>query len=354
MKSIAVLGGTHFIGHHLVNSLHEQGNQVTIFNRGITVPPSPLPKGIKQINGNRNNPIDYGMLFCDEFDVVFDLSGYNTSHIEPIVRNYKSRIGHYIFCSTSSVYKVQTRNTINERSPRIFKENTYGGDKALAEECLLKEFKTHNFPITIFRPHAVIGPYDKGEPTHQACIIFYKLTHSLPIAALGGGKVWFNFLYVNDLVNSFILAMNTKDSYGEVYGMAGDETKSEVDFYNLCGQVSSREPKVHFVENLASQDVHLVRHCQTPPHMTIDNTKVKNELGLKFTPLKLALEQTYSWFELNPKHFGPPSSRGERYFLNNRPIPTYVKFYWKIADKIVRWFKKRASKLFRKVGSHVF
>lgn len=350
MKTIAVLGGTHFIGHHLVNALHAQGHQITIFNRGITVPPSPLPEGIKQINGNRNNYTDYKRLFCDEFDVVFDLSGYNTSHIEPIVQNYKSKIGHYIFCSTSCVYQTQTRNPINEGSLRIFKKNTYGGEKALAEELLLHEFTTHNFPITIFRPHAVFGPYDKGIPTHQACIIFHKLSHSLQIAVLAEGKVLVNFLYVKDLVNSFILAMNTKEAYGEVYGIAGDEIKSELEFFNLCGKVCFHKPIVHFVENLAPEDAHLVRHCRTPPHVVIDNAKVKNELGLKFTPLKLALEQTYSWFEQNPKHFGPPPSRGEHYFLNNRPIPTYIKFFWKKTDKIIKWLRKRAPKLIRKVG----
>ena len=89
--------------------------------------------------GNRNNPKDFQKLFCKNFDVVFDLSGYNESHILPIVRDYQSNIGHYIFCSTSSVYKTSSSGLLDEESPRDFTRNTYGGDKACTEELLLSE-----------------------------------------------------------------------------------------------------------------------------------------------------------------------------------------------------------------------
>ena len=139
---IFVTGCAGFIGYHLLMNLLSHGHQITIFNRGITQTPIPLPEEVEVIVGNRNCPKDYQKLFCKEFDVVFDLSGYNKSHILPIVRDYQSSIGHYIFCSTSSVYKTSTPGLLDEESPLDFTRNTYGGNKALAEELLLSACKT--------------------------------------------------------------------------------------------------------------------------------------------------------------------------------------------------------------------
>jgi len=87
-----------------------------------------MPEEIEVIAGNRNSSKDYQKLFCKEFDVVFDLSGYNEKHILPIVQDYQSSIGQYIFCSTSSVYKTSASGLFDEESPRDFTGNTYGGN----------------------------------------------------------------------------------------------------------------------------------------------------------------------------------------------------------------------------------
>ena len=70
VKKIALLGGSHFIGYHLMDTLYNSGHDVTIFNRGITDPPKPFPREVKWINGDRNNPKTFASLFEKEFDVV--------------------------------------------------------------------------------------------------------------------------------------------------------------------------------------------------------------------------------------------------------------------------------------------
>ena len=64
LKKIALLGGTHFIGYHLLRNLFSRGYQITIFNRGITQPPTPLSEEVEVVIGNRNNPKDFQKLFC--------------------------------------------------------------------------------------------------------------------------------------------------------------------------------------------------------------------------------------------------------------------------------------------------
>ena len=105
MKKIALLGGSRFIGFHLLSALCQHGHDVTVFNRQLSQPPAPFPKGIRFVKGDRNHPQDLEGLFDENFDVVFDISGSKPAHVEPIVRGCRSRIGHYIFLSSGSVYK---------------------------------------------------------------------------------------------------------------------------------------------------------------------------------------------------------------------------------------------------------
>ena len=64
---------------------------------------------------------------------------------------------------------------MTEENPRIFLNNTYGGDKALTEDLLLNSKKV--FPVTVFRPQGVIGPYDP----RFVGLIFYRIINRLPI-----------------------------------------------------------------------------------------------------------------------------------------------------------------------------
>lgn len=326
-----MLGGSRFIGYHLLCALYRQGHEITVFNRAITVPPAPFPPGIKFIRGDRSDSNDLRKVFCKEFDVVFDLSGYTLNHVETIVQNYRSSIGHYIFCSTSSVYKIPPPCPVDEESPHTLTVNTYGGDKALVEELLLKQSKENRWPITILRPQGVFGPYD----AYQAWFVFYRLIHSISISMRIKNNCRINLLYVDDLVEAFLLAMNSIISHGEVYCVAGNDITSQLEFIELCGRVSSHKPVLHFVDKPVYDGLK-VGVPWLEYDLVADNSKIKRDLGLNFTPLETALCKTLSWLLRNPHHPGYRSFRGEYYVLRNRTIPKFVKIYWKLIDSNTR------------------
>jgi len=298
MKKIAILGGSHFIGVHLLFALYQQGHYVTLYNRNLRTPPVPYPKDIEIIKGDRNNPEDLKRLFHKEFDVVFDLSGYTLKHVQPIALNYHSSIGHYLFCSTPTVYKIPTPNPYNEQAPRTFDENTYGGDKALVEELLFSQYKNNQWPITIFRPQGVFGPYD----TWQAGFIYYRLMHSLPIFVYPENKCRMNPLFVDDFVTALLLAMENSISYGSVYGVAGDDIVSNLEFIELCGKVSSYKPNLHSKDIPISYENYETGRSWFEHDIVADCSKLKTELGVKFTSLDIALNKTFVWLKENPSH----------------------------------------------------
>ena len=108
----------------MLSKLIKDGHNITIFNRQLSVPPAPFPRATIFVRGNRNHSHDLEHLFEQRYDAIIDISGFTPDHVEPIIKKYSSRIGHYIFISTTSVFKTPPPpNPMTEESPRIFLSN---------------------------------------------------------------------------------------------------------------------------------------------------------------------------------------------------------------------------------------
>ena len=333
MKRVALLGGSRFIGYHLLLALLKKEHKITLYNRGESCPPSPFPDNVEIIKGNRNRPKDLNRLFNKDYDVVFDLSGYTSSHIEPIINRFQPRIGHYIFCSTTAVYSRTQNSPLNEESSRDFTSNTYGGEKALAEDLLMNKSKETNWPVTIFRPNMVFGSFDPGPPTRKLRFLFNRINQSLPIPINPENKVRFNLLHVDDLVRAFILASENPNSHNKFYCVASDNYVTELDLIKLSAELCVQKPILHVVND---PDYNELKIGSPWPNeeLLVDNTKIKKDLGINFTKLNITINNTFDWFRKTPNYYGKTEFRGEKYILKNLMVPRRVKLFWKCIDWI--------------------
>jgi 2'-hydroxyisoflavone reductase len=112
---ILILGGTVFLGRHVVQASLARGHDVTLFNRGQTRP-EPFPE-LEKLRGDRDG--DLGALVGRSFDAVVDMSGYVPRIVRATI-DALSDVGHYTFGSTMSVYTetlappVRVRTTSRE------------------------------------------------------------------------------------------------------------------------------------------------------------------------------------------------------------------------------------------------
>ena len=98
---VAVLGGTRFIGPHLVRSLLEKGHQVEVCHRGKTH--GPLPAGVRHVTVDRDIRGQVAeALAHTRPNAVIDMCGYRAQQLEEITRANLGLV-HYIFCSTTAV-----------------------------------------------------------------------------------------------------------------------------------------------------------------------------------------------------------------------------------------------------------
>jgi 2'-hydroxyisoflavone reductase len=144
-----VLGGTKFLGRHVVEQALARGHEVTLFNRGQTLPD--LFPGTEKLRGDREG--DLSALEGRTWDAVVDTSGYVPGTVARTLEALGD-VSHYTFVSTISVYADMS--TPPTESSSLAQDEEYGGLKARCEEVVRERFPDAFVP----RPGLIVGPWD--------------------------------------------------------------------------------------------------------------------------------------------------------------------------------------------------
>lgn len=158
---ILILGGTRFVGRHVVGAALARGHEVTLFNRGLTNPE--LHPDVEKLRGDRGS--DLTALEGRSFDVVFDVAGYLPRHVRLSTEELHARTSFYVYVSSISVYSDFSRVGIDEGAPleRLEDVNSedigkdYGALKVRCEEIVAATFGDR---CLIVRPGVIVGPHD--------------------------------------------------------------------------------------------------------------------------------------------------------------------------------------------------
>jgi nucleoside-diphosphate-sugar epimerase len=170
--NILILGGTGFTGPEQVEYAIARGHRVTLFNRNKTRPDFFKGRVAEELIGDLNN--DTSALQGKKFDVVID----NPTTFPAWVRNAGKYLAgntkHYMFISTTSVYRDESQIGIDENSPTtpmppdldpytLDPPNAtrfYGALKTRAEQEVAILYPGMH---TIIRPCLIVGPLDRTD-----------------------------------------------------------------------------------------------------------------------------------------------------------------------------------------------
>jgi 2'-hydroxyisoflavone reductase len=158
---LLVLGGTRFLGRHLVDAAQARGHQTTLFNRGRTAPA--LFAGVEQLRGERDGDLEPLRGRC--WDAVVDTCGYLPRVVRRSAQALRDGVGRYLFVSSISVYADasapgQDEHAARSRLPATECEdlaNHYGALKAACEDEVQATFAER---AILLRPGLIVGPFD--------------------------------------------------------------------------------------------------------------------------------------------------------------------------------------------------
>jgi 2'-hydroxyisoflavone reductase len=142
---LLILGGTVFLGRHVVDAALARGHDVTIYTRGRH---GTGPDGVAHIAGDR---ADVTPLRDASWDAAIDTSGYDPDHVDA---SSSLDIGHYVFVSSCNAYPDWPDKPVDEDSPTWTEGEGYGPDKAASERHVLARGGA------VVRAGLIVGPHD--------------------------------------------------------------------------------------------------------------------------------------------------------------------------------------------------
>ncbi len=163
--SILILGGTGFIGPHMVERALGRGHTVTLFNRGRTN--AGLFPQVETLIGDRDGQLD--ALQGRRFDAVIDNSGYVPRHVRDSATLLSGQADQYLFISSISAYadfaqagitEDYALGTMPDETVETVTGETYGPMKALCEGAVSDAFAGR---ATLVRPGYIVGPGDRTD-----------------------------------------------------------------------------------------------------------------------------------------------------------------------------------------------
>ena len=312
---LLILGGTAFVGRHLVETALARGHEVTLFNRGRRNPD--LFPDLERLRGAR--PDDLGALRGRTWDAAIDTSGYTPHAVAASAGLLAQAVAHYTFVSTLSVYDEPLLPGTDEASPvrRLPAElqsteevsgETYGPLKVLAEQAA--EAAMPGRVLTV-RSGLIVGPYDPSD----------RFTY-WPARVARGGEVLapdrperaVQFTDVRDLAG-WMLDMAAARRTG-VFNSTGPERRLTMgEVLETCRAVSGSDAQFTWVDEKTLLDHHVASYTELPLWVPREiegfgqfNNRKAIGAGLSFRPLAETVRDTLAWDRGRP--LGAPRTNG--------------------------------------------
>jgi 2'-hydroxyisoflavone reductase len=213
--NVLVLGGTRFVGRHIVEEFLRHGHRIVCFHRGESV--CALPAGAQERYGDRN--ADLSAVDTERWDAVVDTSAFRPEHLH---RSLRLRTRRYLFISTLNVYRDLSLPGVTEEAETIEtfdssdEAQSYGGNKAACERLVMERYPG---AAIIFRPGVIAGKWDNSGRFTYWCVRYLRGGRVL---APGEPQRLVQFIDAADLAR-FAERLLSRDRTG-VFNIVGPQT----------------------------------------------------------------------------------------------------------------------------------
>jgi len=243
---ILILGGTIFLGKHLVNSAQKKGHEVTLFNRGKHNPDW-FPN-VEKLKGDRDG--DFESLKGRTFDAVIDTSGYVPRIVKLSAEFMKDKTDNYTFISSISVYKDFSEMGMNENSAAATIEDetteeitgeSYGPLKYLCEKTVEEIYKERALNI---RPGLIVG---EDDPSDRFGYWIYRINKGGKVLAPGPKEKNVQFIDVKDLAD-WTIKMVEEKNIGTYSATGPDYNLTFEKLIDDCKKVSGSNAEIVWID----------------------------------------------------------------------------------------------------------
>ncbi len=335
---VLIIGGTGFIGPHVVRRLIEHGAKVTVFHRGQTrAKPAPeveeipqwlarsgksgeLPIGVGEVLGSREHLGD----FTDGFkklapDAVLDMFPMRETDARAVMGAFEGLARRVVAISSCDVYRAFNRVRriepgppdpvpISEDAPLRemlypYRHTAQGPSDPLYdyEKILVERVVQGNpeLPGTALRLPAVYGP---GDPLHRTFAYLKRMDDGRQIILLQEDEALWRFCrgYVEDVALAIALAVLNSQAAGRVYNVAEPETLTQTEWVRAIGEAVGWQGRVVALPRDRLPQ-HLIKDEDFTHRLMVDSSRIRAELGYReILTREEGLRHTVAWERTHP------------------------------------------------------
>jgi 2'-hydroxyisoflavone reductase len=299
---LLVLGGTKFLGRHIVETALARGDEVTIFTRGLHN--SELYPEVEKLRGDRDGGLD--TLRGRRWDAVVDTSGYVPRVVRASAELLADAVELYVFISSMSVY-ADFRRPNDEDSPTVklgdesAEEATgeaYGPLKALCERAAESALPGRVLNV---RAGLIVGPHD---PTGRFTYWTGRVSRGGEVLAPAPRERQIQFVDARDL-SEWILRMVDARRAG-VFNAAGPDYKLTMEgFLEACRDACDSGARFTWVDEQFLLDrgvepwgnlpLWIPESSEQQRYFLAEDCERAFAAGLTFRPVSETVRDTLAW-----------------------------------------------------------
>ncbi len=290
--------------------------------------------GVKLIRSDLRNPTDELVSALGDVEAVIhaaartgdwgSLKLFLRQNYEPTVRLFgesrKAGCRKFVYVSSLAVHGFGEHRNSTEEGPYYPLINPYQTTKKRAEEYILKESEgagSHSMAAAVIRPGNVYGPGD----TTTFFPIFRAMEKGL-MGYLGKGDTLTCPVYIDDLVNGTLLALEEDDANGDIFNLVSDDKATWRDILEYSAkELGIRPPRIRIPRRLAlglaglltgiykaffiplAPPITFYRVHQLTSNYHFSNSKAKEVLGYEpQTRYKTGFKQTVADYQAGKKN----------------------------------------------------
>jgi nucleoside-diphosphate-sugar epimerase len=240
---VALTGGTGYTGGRLLSLLRDRGHSIRALARPASVTPALRSAGITLVEGGLGDRDAAARLVEGAEALIHVAAVYRTAgHPDSYYRDVnvggtealleaaaRAGLSRFVHTSTVGVHGNVEHPPADETAP-IAPGDVYQATKAEAEALALDFHRRRGLPVAVVRPGAIYGP---GETR------LLKLFRSIArghYAIVGSGRSFYHPVYIDDLLEGFLLALERPEAVGEAFLIVGPRYVSQVELARLIAE----------------------------------------------------------------------------------------------------------------------
>jgi len=308
MKTVLVTGGAGFIGSHIVDKLLQKKYKVIVADNLSTGNKKFLPKDIPFIKADVSKQKEVEKVFAENkihivihiagqpsivnsfTDPSLDFSTNFTGTMNMILTAKKYKVKRFLYASSMTVYGNQKKLPIEESNPCV-PINYYGVAKYAAERFVHITAEKENMDVTSFRMFNVYGPRQSLTNPYQGVLAIFagNVLRNEQITIFGDGKQGRDFVYVDDVANVWVDAIENEKSFGEIFNIGNGRQTSMVTLAKTVIKACGEDPKKYPI-------IFKEKRPGDQRYIEADITKARKLLHFNPEfPLEEGLRKTLTW-----------------------------------------------------------